>query len=276
MSDTNRRRLTRRRLILAGAGAGAAGLAGCLAPGEPVTEESTERFPVESATAVAVDDRNGDVRVERGDGADVAVAVRKRTRFDRSLLDRVAVDATTDDGVLTVASTAESDAAASRVRVDLTVQVPASVSLARATTENGDVTAAGVPGDATLRTVNGTATAQDVAGHVTLRSTNGDVVARGVAGVAGAVTTNGDVDVHVPALRGDARLTSTNGDVSAGLAADLAVRIEARTANGHVDVRDLPLDDEQGTGSRVSGTRNGGGPTLTLQTVNGDVDLYAL
>lgn len=275
MTDENWQ-VTRRRVLGAGASAGLTGLAGCLAPGQAVTDESTESFSVAGGTSVAVDNRNGDVRVERGEDDDVTVEVRKQTRFDRSLLDRVAVEGTEDEGVLTIQPTYEGDAVVGRVRVRLTVRVPETVPLANASTENGDVVAEGVTGDATLQTVNGDAEARGVSGYVTLRSSNGRVLAREVAGVDGAATTNGDVDVAITDLRQDATLESTNGDVEAGLGPELATTVEARTANGDAEVRDLRFEDEQRSERRVSGTLNGGGPTLTARTVNGDVVLYAL
>lgn len=263
----------RRRELLAAGGVGLAALAGCIAPDQRVTEESEEAFPVTGGTPLAVENRNGDVRVERGDATDVEVELVKRTRFDASLFDGVTVEGSTDDGVFVVRTTYERDRLASRVSVDLTVRIPDAVPLSSASTANGDAVAEGVTGDATVQTVNGDAEARDVAGYVTLRSSNGDAVARDTVGVAGAATTNGEVDVAVLDIRDDATLESTNGDVVAALASDLAVTVDVRTSNGTVEVRDLDLSGGRRTARRVTGDLNGGGPTLTLRTVNGDVEL---
>ena len=276
MTDENQLTASRRRILAAGVSAGLAGVAGCLAPGTAVTDETTKRFTVPGGTALAVANRNGDVRIERGNSSDVIVEVVKRTQFDRGLLDRVTVEGNTEEGVLTVRPTYDGDRAAERVSIELMIRIPQTVPLARATTENGDVVANGVSGSATLQTVNGRVEARDVAGYVTLRSNNGDVFATSVAGVDAASTTNGDVDVAVTDLRNDATLESTNGDVEAALASDLAVTVKARTANGDVEVEGLDLGTSGRSGRRISGTLNGGGPTLTARTVNGDVVLSAL
>lgn len=276
MVDRNWTTPSRRQILVTGVSAGLTGLAGCFAPGTAVTAETTERYSVPGGTALAVANRNGDVRVEHGDSPDVVVDVVKRTRFDRDFLDRVAIEGSTEENVLTVRPTYESDRTAARVSIKFNVRIPQTVPLARATTENGDVMVEGVGGSATLQTVNGKAEARDVAGYVTLRSNNGDVVAASVAGVDAASTTNGDVDVAVTDLRDDAMLESTNGDVEAALASDLAVTVEARTANGNVEVDGLDFGKGRRSGQMVSGTLNGGGPKLTARTVNGDVVLSAL
>jgi DUF4097 and DUF4098 domain-containing protein YvlB len=273
MSGEKKTTVDRRDVLAAGASVSLTALAGCFAPGQRVTETSERTFTVPGDTSVAVANRNGDVRVERGESTELEVEVVERTRFDPSLFDGVGVEGTTEEGVFTVATTYDRDPLAGRVRVDLTVRLPEPNPLSSASTQNGDAVVEGVTGDATVETVNGDAEAHDVAGYVTLRSSNGDTVARATTGVDGAETTNGEVDVEVLAIRDETALRSTNGDVAALLASDLEATIDARTANGEVEVAGLELGDRRQTARQLSGDLNGGGPTLRLRTTNGDVEL---
>ena len=265
-----------RRTFLAGAGLVATtALAGCAGfAGPTVTENSTRSYSVGAYDAVAVDNRNGDVRVEpaTSDREEVEVEIRKRGR-SQDALDAVGVEDTVEDGVLTLESAYENRL--SNVSVRLVVLLPDGISLASAATANGDVVAENVPGDASLSSANGDAEAVDVDGYVAVSSANGDAIARGTTGIAGASTANGEVDVEVFALRGDVDLSSGNGDVEAGVAPDLDAEVELSVGNGDIE-EEVEFTRRRSSPNRVEGRLGEGGPTLSCSSGNGDVRLYTL
>lgn len=128
-----------------------------------------------------------------------------------------------------------------------------------------------------LRTVNGGVRLDGVGGEVRASSTNGGVKGTlGAASLVDARTTNGGVDVVLAgalAADGAVRLTSVNGGVRLAVPAETRADVSARCTNGRVTT-DLPLttNGEQ-TRRRMSGTLNGGGARIDLQTTNGGVVL---
>lgn len=268
-----------RRAVVQLAGLAAAGsLAGCaFVPGDPETEETTETF--DAAGAVAVENDNGDVRVEPADdGADaVEVDVTKTTRFGRDRFDDVSLADERDGDRLTVrVERSGSEDPLPRVAVDLVVRLPDGTTLAAASTSNGDVEADGVAGDAELSSANGDVTARDVDGHPTLSSSNGDVEVFGGRGLRRATTSNGDVEVELRSFGGDVDASTTNGDVEISLLASLDADIEAKTSNGRVSVSGLSLADVEQSRNSLSARLGDGGPDLSASSSNGDVEIDAL
>lgn len=160
--------------------------------------------------------------------------------------------------------------------ISLDIGVPEGVAVERVSAGNGDATATGVAGDATLESTNGEVTARNVDGFVSLSSTNGPVRARGVAGLNGAETTNGDVDVVVPAVENDVSVASTNGTITAALAPGLDARVVASTTNGSITANGLPLDAGGSNDTSLRGTLGNGTHRLTVETTNGDIALNRL
>lgn len=265
-----------RRTFLAGAGlVTTTALAGCAGfAGPTVTENSTQTYSPGAYDAVAVENRNGDVRVEPATSGreEVEVEIRKRGR-SQDALDAVSVADTVDDGVLTLES--EYENRLSNVSVRLVVLLPEGISLASVETGNGDVRAERVVGDASLSSANGDAEAVDVDGYVDVSSANGDAIARGTTGVAGASTANGEVDVEVFALREDVECSSGNGDVEVGVAPGLDAEVELTVGNGDIE-DEVSFSQRSSSPNRVEGRLGEGGPTLSCSAGNGDVRLYTL
>lgn len=267
-------RLDRRSLLRAGGAALLAGAAGCIEFDRETTERASLTF--DAAGPLIVDATNGDVTVRAGDGDGITVEAVERTTADDALLDRVTVEGTSVDAGFRIAPTYGSDRARRRVAVDLTVDVPEGVTLTRAQTENGDLTARDVVGDATLETMNGDVTARNVDGAIRAGTVNGDVTAEGCAAVDRAVSTNGDVDVEVLSMPGDSEFESTNGDVAVGVDPGIDAHVVLRATNGEVTVEGVRLSEGSRDGSHVEGSLNDGGPNLSARSENGDVTLSAL
>jgi hypothetical protein len=265
---TTSARGTSRRQLLAATGAGIVGLlAGCSAPGlETRTEESFEVTP-EGATSARILNRNGGVTVRTGSGDAVSVAVTKRGfGVDEGVLDRISVNRSVSDGVLTLEVVYPSDV--SRVSTDLRVELPDSMSLTLAEVANGGVDVRGVDGDATLRAGNGGVVAEDMPGFLTLQAGNG--------GIEALTAGNGSISVDIPAIRGDTEVSASNGGIDAAISPDVDAAFEARVTNGAVDVSGLELTEASISPSRVAGTLGEGGPSLTLRAGNGGIDVRRL
>jgi len=141
------------------------------------------------------------------------------------------------------------------VRVGWTVRVPRGVLFAGRTV-NGDVVARGLTAPAEAHSVNG---------DITVETTSW----------ATASTVNGWIAASIGATRweGDAEFDTVNGRITVDLPQDASLEVEASTVNGSMST-DFPLTFRGKWGpKRMSGTIGGGGRTLTLSTVNGDMTL---
>lgn len=143
------------------------------------------------------------------------------------------------------------------VEVDFTVTVPTGVRFA-ASTVNGGIEARSLRGDVRAMTVNGGI----------------DVTA---TGTVEAQTVNGAIDAGIgsSSWTGSLDFQTVNGSISVALPAGTGAEIEAGTVNGGLS-SDFPLTMSTGRswGPRhMEGTIGNGGGTLSLQTVNGAIEL---
>ncbi|MFD1646382.1 DUF4097 family beta strand repeat-containing protein [Haloarchaeobius litoreus] len=255
-------------------------LAGCslLDDGTEVTETVDREVVVDDGTPVSVVGQNGDVHVGTADGDAVTVEATKRTRGGQDALDEVEVRLDESAGTLAIRAVypENRDLLAAPVVVDFQIGIPDGVLVDTVETANGEVSATGIAGDASLASANGPVQAENVDGNVSLRTTNGDVDAMGVAGLDRAVTTNGDVDVELRATRTDVPVETTNGDLTLRAAADLEATFDLSTSVGEVTVRGLSLDRSTDRSNRIVGDLNGGGDRVTAETTTGDVTLRSL
>jgi DUF4097 and DUF4098 domain-containing protein YvlB len=119
---------------------------------------------------------------------------------------------------------------------------------------------------------NADITLTNVQGTFTLENVNAGFRARGVSGPVTATTVNGIVDFEFADLVGEVRATTVNGPVLVGLPAEADATLEAMTVNGVVNVDEqLRFAATERQRQKVSGTINGGGSKVVLQTTNGPV-----
>ncbi|HKK27397.1 MAG TPA: DUF4097 family beta strand repeat-containing protein [Gemmatimonadota bacterium] len=141
------------------------------------------------------------------------------------------------------------------VRVEFEVGVPQGVAFTPVTV-NGEVEADGLSGPVRARTVNGS---------ISLETTSW----------ADAHTVNGSIHARMGSTKAPDGLDfkTVNGSISLVLPPDAALDVEAKTVSGGIST-DFPLTvSGKFVGHRLSGTIGGGGTSLTLQSVNGSLDL---
>lgn len=139
------------------------------------------------------------------------------------------------------------------VSVMFTARVPRGVNLT-AKTVNGEVEARSIDGDVRASTVNGGV-------HVS------------AAGSAAAQTVNGSVTASLGRTEGPLSFQTVNGSITVELPDDVAADVRAQTVHGEIDT-DFPITVKGRYGMHdATGTIGGGGPRLSLQTVNGSIYL---
>ncbi len=112
----------------------------------------------------------------------------------------------------------------------------------------------------------------NIQGNVFVRNFAGTVTLENVTGFVNADSVNGSIVYNAPLLRGDVRLATVNGSVTARVRPDLDLRWIADTVRG--DIRtNLPVRGGF-TGTTFRGSVNApGGPTLTTTSLMGHVFL---
>jgi DUF4097 and DUF4098 domain-containing protein YvlB len=125
------------------------------------------------------------------------------------------------------------------------------------------------------RTVNGEIEALHLGSDVDADSVNGAVNLQ-TSGAAAAKTVNGNIHADLGALPAGGKETvfkTVNGSIHVELPATASVHVTARTVNGDAH-SDFPITVQRRHGSvGLDGTIGSGSAALTLETVNGSIDL---
>ena len=178
----------------------------------------------------------------------------------------------------------------------------------RARTLNGSIEILGVDGPLILRTASGPVSVNESRGDVAIRAGAGEIELSWVTGNVRASTGKGDVrarnvdgqvelrtdegEVNLQQVRGrveaqteigavyasflgdpEGQIETRRGSVEVILPRDASVDLDARSADGTVQLdTDLKVDGERSPGSAI-GQVNGGGPSLRIYTARGNVRL---
>lgn len=233
----------------------------------------------------------GHITVEAYDGQDVEVLVDRTveawSRGERETIDRDVQLETSDnsdrvrlvvrygdeplcgDKTIDRHSHSRWDSPLWNVRYDFTIRVPKNTRLDLCTINDGDIVVSGTQGDFSIHSINGRITMDDVAGSGEAITINGRVTATfSTAPRSASVfkTINGDVVLEMPErLAADLRMKTFNG----GLYTDFEVEPVSQPMN--VSMRREKGKYVYRSGGFTSVRAGGGGPELTLQTLNGDV-----
>ena len=139
-------------------------------------------------------------------------------------------------------------------KVEFTVRVPAGVNFVGRSV-NGDIEIDGLRSDVDAATVNGD-------------------IEVSTSGTAEARTVNGNVRASLGSmLTEDLEFSTVNGRITVELPSGVSANVNAGTVNGSIET-DFPLTVLGRWGPReMRGTIGGGGPELSLETVNGSIRL---
>jgi hypothetical protein len=127
-----------------------------------------------------------------------------------------------------------------------------------------------------FHTQNGNVQLESVRGTITAGTTNGGVNGTNLSGAITADTINGGVQLALADVTGGVQARTVNGGIRIGLPPGAGAQLDANVVNGGVSVDDaLALTGAQRDPRHVSGVLQNGGPTISAQTTNGGVRIYA-
>jgi hypothetical protein len=243
--------------------------------GETLRERFKETYPVRAGAEVSLTNVNGNLEFSSWERDEVLVEATKvvktmgRSRAEEAL-EALRIEVESSPGAViirTIFPERKGGVSGWLLGRDVDAMVSYKVTLPReiqldARTVNGNVSVAALAGMLDAKTTNGTIKITESAGKTRAHTTNGSIIAEFRAAADGDCvfsTTNGGITVVVP--------ESTQADVA------------ATTKNGAVKTDFVALVDEsedRWRRKKLRGSINGGGNQLTLETVNGSIQLRKL
>lgn len=156
-------------------------------------------------------------------------------------------------------------------------------------TAGGDVRVGKVSGSAYLRTAGGDLKLQGASGTVEAKTAGGDIDLRNISGSIEASTAGGDVTADFnPSGKGNSKLKTSGGDIELYLPENAKATIEATirirdnwnssSKNSKYEIRSdfkAEFNDKNSDRDEIRAkyVLNGGGESITLETVNGYIDI---
>ena len=120
--------------------------------------------------------------------------------------------------------------------------------------------------------LNGSTSIEEIHGAVTVSSTNGSVDLTDIRGEVNGSLVNGQINAHVILPdRGRCVLSTVNGNAQLVIPSTTEASFKAQTVNGSVNVSGFLLDNLSSSNTSVTGVLNGGGGSVVVSTVNGNV-----
>jgi hypothetical protein len=256
------------------------GLAGCTQAilGASANERVEKRLPLPKGATFTLENVNGSLTVSLGAEGEVHIVAEKVAKaFDeekaREYLGKMEVVITTDaEGVKVETKCPKSSqsffSGVGSGSVAYTVEVPRGSKL-KLTTVNGAVKLETPGCDVNCETTNGGVQVSG-AGLLDAATVNGAIHFK-ADGVGDVSTTNGGIEGEVLSLKpGKGHVETVNGGITLSFPASASFSLEAENVNGSVTSSFPGLEASKHS---VRGDANGGGQTLTVETVNGHVDI---
>ncbi len=230
------------------------------------TAEWRKTYPLDPKGQVEIDNVNGKIEVQPGDGNVVEVVAIKKARgaspeAAKEALTHIAIqEESTSPSHLRITTKHVNTSGlfnGGSLQVDYRVKLPATADV-RVQTVNGGIELAGLKGRVRAETTNGGVNGRDLAGSVEASTTNGGLV----------------IDLSQVA-EGGVKLECVNGGITVRVPREAKATISARISNGGIDAGSLPIEisGDTNTRRRLEGRLNGGGPRIELEGTNGGIHL---
>lgn len=157
-------------------------------------------------------------------------------------------------------------------RANLNIQVPVQTALTIRSVNDCNIDVKGYEGDIDANCTNGSVNLENISGSVLAHSLNGrvKVIMDKLAGKPMALSTlNGDVDLTLPAsAKADVKLKSSNGDIYTDFDVTIGP-LAGSTIERSREGGKYRVQIDRGVQGRI----NGGGPLISLTTLNGRIYL---
>lgn len=229
-----------------------------------VREEVTFTYTLESGGRLSLENVNGGITIEGGDGNEVVVTAHKKAD-NQEALDEIEINIDATPSRISI----DTDLPESRgwwggnssgASVSYELSVPGNIDLDSISSVNGGIDIRGVFGTVKAETVNGSIDVDEAAGDAKLE------------------TVNGRIDARFTSVTGDQRINcdTVNGKINLSIPANSDASVSVETVNGSINASDFGLEVDKGfVGKSLDGDIGEGSARITANTVNGGVRLRA-
>ena len=227
-----------------------------------VREEVTFNYTLESGGRLSLENVNGSISIEGGDGDQVVITAHKKAD-NQEALDGIEINIDATPSRISI----DTDLPESKgwwggnksgASVSYEVSVPSNIDLDAISSVNGGIDISGVFGAVKAETVNGSIDVEDASGDAKLE------------------TVNGSIDARFSSVTGDQRINcdTVNGKINLTLPANGDASVSVETVNGSIDGSDFGLKVDKGfVGRSLDGDIGNGSARITANTVNGGVKI---
>jgi hypothetical protein len=230
-----------------------------------VREEVTFNYTLESGGRLSLENVNGSISIEGGDGDQVVITARKKANNQEALDEiEITIDATPTrisiDTDLPDSKGWWGGGSNSGASVSYELSVPSNIDLDSISSVNGGIDIAGVFGTVKAETVNGSIDVENASGDAKLE------------------TVNGGIDARFTSVTGDQRINcdTVNGKINLTLPGNADASVSVETVNGSINADDFGLKVDKGfVGRSLDGDLGNGSARITANTVNGGVKIRA-
>lgn len=265
-------------------------------------EETIERqLPFNPGASLTLTERNGSVSIGVWKQDGIKIVAKKRMRVEHSgtwfarliglkvpkiesdedaqaCLKEFTMDISGDADGLEVKTSYPSSAGNLRFTMSYEILLPREAQVSLHTT-NGSIEVTGVKGTVEAKSTNGHVTFRDISGPVHARTTNGRIDLDGITGEIEARTVNGRISgrlAALPATGADVKCRTINGRISLGVPRDANFDLDIQTRSSRVS-SDFELTSvTTQKPKQLEGTIGGGGPLISLRTINGSIEIEAI
>jgi hypothetical protein len=140
-------------------------------------------------------------------------------------------------------------------------------------TSGGDISVLNNAGVLHAKTSGGRIEVHNLSGDADLETSGGDLILEKIRGKLIGKTSGGSIRTSIPAeVVGDLQLRTSAGNIDLAVPENAALDIDARTSVGRV-ISELPLATSESGHEHLRGTLNGGGKSVILKTLAGNITL---
>ncbi len=241
-----------------------------------IEETFKKTIPVESATLLSIENRNGSIKVLTWDKDEIGITAHKQVRAGSreeaiELMEQLQIGIEVHDDEIEVLteypdkrrgkkggffSWLMGNSLSTSYSVSYEIKVP----------EKFDINA---------RSTNGRVEALDCNGRIRLETTNGKVIAENISGSVRCSTTNGSINASLVEVNESEEMnfSSTNGSISVYLPEEINADIKARTTNGSINCNLNVTEQYSRSKKKFDAIINDGGTYIYLKTTNGSIHI---
>ena len=241
-----------------------------------IEETFKKNIPVESATLLSVENRNGSIDIATWDRDEIGITAYKKVRAGNrddaiALMEQLQVVIEVHDDEIEVFTEypdkrRDKNGGFFSWLMGDSWNVSYSVSYEIKVPQKFDVNA---------RSTNGRVEAVDCNGRIHLETTNGKIIADDISGSLRCSTTNGSITASLLKVieREEMNFSSTNGSINLYFPEDINADIKARTTNGSINC-DLNITEQYShSKKKMDIVVNDGGTYIYVKTTNGSINI---